>query len=93
MRDIFQEVLKCLTLISVPENVWKIDELVLDESKEVDFGRVGQNNWWNSEPLKSLDLSSNAISSISQEIKFLQCLVTLKVYKMLNILLNFPFML
>ncbi|XP_073949333.1 leucine-rich repeat-containing protein 40-like isoform X1 [Choristoneura fumiferana] len=65
---------------SVPENVWKIDELVLDESKEVDFGRAGQNNWWNSEPLKSLDLSSNAISYISRDVKFLQSLVTLKLH-------------
>lgn len=63
----------------VPENVWKINELVLDETKDVDFTRSNQNNWWNAEPLKMLDLSSNVIKTISPNIKLLQELVTLKV--------------
>lgn len=63
----------------MPENVWKINELVLDESKDVDFSRSNHNNWWNAEPLKMLDLSSNVIKTISPNIKFLQELVTLKV--------------
>lgn len=63
----------------VPENIWKINELVLDETKDVDFTRSNQNNWWNAEPLKMLDLSSNVIKTISPNIKLLQELVTLKV--------------
>lgn len=64
---------------SVPEKLWKIDELVLDETKEVDFTRSDQNNWWNSEPLKTLDLSSNVIKTISPNVRLVQQLVTLKV--------------
>ena len=63
----------------VPENVWKIDELVLEETKEVDFTRNDSNKWWTAEPLKTLDLSSNAIKVISGNVKFLQHLVNLKV--------------
>ncbi|KAG7306396.1 hypothetical protein JYU34_009026 [Plutella xylostella] len=65
---------------TVPENVWKIDELVLEEYKDVDFTRSDDHSWWNSEPLKTLDLSSNAISTISTNIKLLQELVTLKLH-------------
>ncbi|CAH0750193.1 unnamed protein product [Diatraea saccharalis] len=65
---------------TVPDNVWKIDELVLEETKEVDLSRSDIHNWWNSEPLKMLDLSSNAINNIPPQIKMLQCLVTLKLH-------------
>ncbi|KAL0880814.1 hypothetical protein ABMA27_001999 [Loxostege sticticalis] len=73
---------------TVPENVWKIDELVLEETKEVDFTRSDLNNWWNSEPLKMLDLSSNVIKTISPNIKLLQQLVTLKLHD--NALTSLP---
>ncbi|XP_059046590.1 leucine-rich repeat-containing protein 40-like isoform X3 [Achroia grisella] len=63
---------------SVPENVWKIDELVMEESKEVDFARSDLNNWWNAESLKMLDLSSNVVKTISPNVKLLQQLVTMK---------------
>ncbi|KAJ8721607.1 hypothetical protein PYW07_002382 [Mythimna separata] len=65
---------------SVPDNVWKIDELVLDDTKEVDFTRNDTNRWWTAEPLKTLDLSSNAIKVISGNVKFLQHLVNLKLH-------------
>ncbi|XP_072939325.1 leucine-rich repeat-containing protein 40-like isoform X1 [Epargyreus clarus] len=65
---------------TVPENVWKIDELVMDDTKEVDFAKSDHNNWWNSEPLKMLDLSSNAIASIPSNVKLLQQLVTFKLH-------------
>ncbi|XP_063822501.1 leucine-rich repeat-containing protein 40-like isoform X2 [Ostrinia nubilalis] len=65
---------------TVPDNVWKIDELVMEETKEVDFSRSELNNWWNSEPLKMLDLSSNVIKTISPNVKLLQQLVTLKLH-------------
>lgn len=68
-----------IDILTVPENVWKIDELVLDESKDVDFTRSDKNSWWNSEPLKTLDLGSNVINIISPKVKLLQELVTLKV--------------
>ncbi|XP_026752116.2 leucine-rich repeat-containing protein 40-like [Galleria mellonella] len=73
---------------TVPENVWKIDELVLEDSKEVDFARSDLNNWWNAEPLKMLDLSSNVIKSISPNVKLLPQLVTLKLHD--NALTNLP---
>lgn len=63
----------------VPDKVWKIEELVLNDTKEIDFGRSDTDNWWNVEPLKTLDLSSNSIKKISPDVKFLQHLVTLKV--------------
>lgn len=65
---------------TVPDNVWKIDELVLEESKEVDFSRTDLNNWWNSEPLKMLDLSSNVIKTISPNVKLLQHVITVKLH-------------
>ncbi|XP_075974548.1 leucine-rich repeat-containing protein 40-like [Anticarsia gemmatalis] len=65
---------------TVPENVWKIDELVMDDTKEVDFTRPNSNNWWNAEPLKTLDLSSNVIKVISPNVKYLQHLITLKLH-------------
>ncbi|CAB3223780.1 unnamed protein product [Arctia plantaginis] len=65
---------------TVPENVWKIDELVMDETKEVDFSRSNTNNWWNAEPLKTLDLGSNVIKVVSPNIKYLQHLITLKLH-------------
>ncbi|XP_026733281.1 leucine-rich repeat-containing protein 40-like isoform X1 [Trichoplusia ni] len=65
---------------TVPDNVWKIDDLVLDETKEVDFSRSDNNQWWNAEPLKTLDLSSNAIKVISPNVKFLQHIVNLKLH-------------
>ncbi|XP_059046589.1 leucine-rich repeat-containing protein 40-like isoform X2 [Achroia grisella] len=64
----------------VPENVWKIDELVMEESKEVDFARSDLNNWWNAESLKMLDLSSNVVKTISPNVKLLQQLVTMKLH-------------
>ncbi|XP_050346693.1 leucine-rich repeat-containing protein 40-like [Nymphalis io] len=73
---------------TVPENVWKINELVLDETKEVDFSRSDQNNWWNAEPLKMLDLSSNVIKTLSPDIKLLQELITLKLHD--NALIELP---
>lgn len=81
MHFFFQSSKLNYNIILVPENVWKINELVLEETKEVDFARSDQNNWWNSEPLKMLDLSSNVIKSLSPNIKLLQELVTLKVCK------------
>ncbi|KAH9635538.1 hypothetical protein HF086_003152 [Spodoptera exigua] len=65
---------------TVPDNVWKIDELILDESKDVDFSRSDSNKWWTAEPLKTLDLSSNVIKVISGNVKYLQHLVTLKLH-------------
>lgn len=65
---------------TVPENVWKIDELVMDDTKEIDFTKSNTNNWWNEEPLKTLDLSSNAIKVISPNIKYLQQLINLKLH-------------
>lgn len=65
--------------LTVPENVWKIDELVMDETKDVDFTRSDQQSWWNYEPLKTLDLSSNVIKIISPNVRLLQQLITLKV--------------
>ncbi|XP_068632359.1 leucine-rich repeat-containing protein 40-like [Battus philenor] len=73
---------------TVPENVWKIDELVLEETKDVDFSRTDNNNWWNAESLTTLDLSSNVIKTIPPDVKLLQQLVTLKLHD--NALINLP---
>ncbi|XP_047509093.1 leucine-rich repeat-containing protein 40-like [Pieris napi] len=73
---------------TVPENVWKIDELVMDDTREVDFARSDQSNWWNCEPLKMLDLSSNVVNTISPNVKLLQELVTLKLHD--NALTSLP---
>ncbi|XP_052739378.1 leucine-rich repeat-containing protein 40 isoform X1 [Bicyclus anynana] len=75
-------------LPQIPENVWKINELSLEDTKEVDFARSDHNNWWNSEPLNLLDLSSNVIGTLSPNIKLLQELVTLKLHD--NALTSLP---
>lgn len=77
----------------MPENVWKIDELVLDNTKEVDFTKPNSDNWWNAEPLKTLDLSSNVIKVISPNVKYLQHLITLKVSQRQDILHFLSYML
>lgn len=51
----------------------------MDDTKDVDFSRSPRDNWWNAEPLKMLDLSSNVIKIISPNIKLLSELITLKV--------------
>ncbi|OWR48298.1 leucine-rich repeat-containing protein 40-like [Danaus plexippus] len=65
---------------TVPENVWKVNDLVMDDTKDVDFSRSPRDNWWNAEPLKMLDLSSNVIKIISPNIKLLSELITLKLH-------------
>lgn len=65
---------------SVPENVWKIEEIVLEDQKDLDFNRSDTNNWWNCEPLRTLDLSSNVIKIIPSQIKQLFNLTSLKLH-------------
>ncbi|XP_066994565.2 leucine-rich repeat-containing protein 40 isoform X2 [Anabrus simplex] len=65
---------------TVPEKVWKLDEL--DESEvrllEVRLDSDGDcNRWWEHEALTLLDLSSNSLTRISPNVKNLHSLTTL----------------
>ncbi|XP_033226281.1 leucine-rich repeat-containing protein 40-like isoform X2 [Belonocnema kinseyi] len=59
-------------LVSVPNRVWTINELSKDElanlRREIDFNHK-KDCWWEQEPLKSLDLSSNCLIALSAQIK------------------------
>lgn len=68
--------------IAVPNRVWSINELSEDEVKdlhfELDYTHANE-RWWEHEPLKTLDLSSNSLTTIDPKIECLTQLTTLHV--------------
>ena len=69
-------------LFLVPNRVWTINELTKEELEElrteIDFNRK-KDSWWEQEPLKSLDLSSNSLISLDPQINNLLDLTFLDV--------------
>ena len=55
-------------LESVPESVWLLNVLTDDERSNPVFGS-SESNWWEQEDLRKLYLSSNKLTSISEDIK------------------------
>ncbi|XP_044743724.1 leucine-rich repeat-containing protein 40-like isoform X2 [Chrysoperla carnea] len=66
---------------SVPEKIWKIQELqVANTEDQYRFDRKQDLSWWNQTPVFHLDLSSNTISEISKDIQLLEDLVYLNLH-------------
>jgi len=74
------ELLFCL----VPGEIF-LDEVVEDENqqrqklKTPDFNQNNTETWWTREPLKTLDLSSNSLTTLPKEIETLDYLLVLNV--------------
>ncbi|XP_033338539.2 uncharacterized protein LOC117227426 isoform X1 [Megalopta genalis] len=69
-------------LYTVPSRVWHINALTREEVKQLhfEFDYVHENErWWEQEPLKTLDLSYNSLTTISSKIECLSELTTLLV--------------
>ncbi|KAL0281479.1 UNVERIFIED_CONTAM: hypothetical protein PYX00_002456 [Menopon gallinae] len=70
-------------LTCIPDDVFKLGE-VHSETKDVDLGEncdISSGKWWELEPLKYLDLSSNCISEIPKQINELDSLNTLNLHQ------------
>ena len=71
-------------MISVPPEIF-LDEIVEDENQQrqkvkvPDFNQNNNETWWSREPLRSLDLSSNSLTTIPNEIEALNYLLVLNV--------------
>ena len=69
----------------VPEEIF-LDEIVEDENQQrarvkvPDFSQNDNESWWNRESLKSLDLSSNSLTTLPNEIETLNYLLVLNVF-------------
>lgn len=68
----------------VPSEIF-LDELPEDENQQrqkakvPDFSQNNTETWWTREPLKTLDLSSNSLTTLPQEVETLNYLVVLNV--------------
>ncbi|XP_043465463.1 leucine-rich repeat-containing protein 40-like isoform X2 [Leptopilina heterotoma] len=78
-------------LAAVPEKLWTINELTKEEldklRKEIDFEQ-SKDCWWEQEPFRILDLSSNSLCSIDPRIKNLLDLTLLDLHD--NLLETLP---
>ncbi|KAJ8674117.1 hypothetical protein QAD02_005379 [Eretmocerus hayati] len=78
-------------LSNVPDRIWTINDLTEEEIKDLQIdlrNSDNQNKWWEYEPLKSLDLSSNSLTRISEKVKYLGDLVNLDLHD--NLLGSLP---
>lgn len=80
---------KKLLYVTVPDRVWSINDLTEEELNDLHFEldyEHKEERWWEQEPLKVLDLSSNSLTAISDKIQLLTELNTLDVraYKYLT---------
>ena len=81
----------------MPEEIF-LDEITEDENQQQskmkipDFNQNNTETWWNREPLKTLDLSSNALTILPKQLETLNYLIVLNVYNFpLICALVFPF--
>jgi len=80
----------------VPGEIF-LDEIVEDEnqqrqkSKVPDFNQNDTEVWWSREPLKTLDLSSNSLTTLPNQIETLNYLIVLNVYFFFFLLIDLFF--
>ncbi|XP_012217891.1 leucine-rich repeat-containing protein 40-like isoform X2 [Linepithema humile] len=75
----------------VPDRIWSINELTKEELHDLHFEldyEHKEERWWEQEPLKVLDLSSNNLTAISDKVQFLTELSTLDLHN--NLLEELP---
>lgn len=68
--------------ITVPDRIWSINDLTEEELRDLHFEldyEHKEERWWEQEPLKVLDLSSNSLTVIDDKIRFLTELSNLNV--------------
>ncbi|XP_029177180.1 leucine-rich repeat-containing protein 40-like [Nylanderia fulva] len=78
-------------LATVPDRVWTINELTEEELRDLHFEldyEHREERWWEQEPLKILDLSSNSLTVIDDKIQFLTELSNLNLHN--NLLEELP---
>ncbi|EFN72743.1 Leucine-rich repeat-containing protein 40 [Camponotus floridanus] len=78
-------------LSTVPDQVWNINELTEEELRDLHFEldyEHKEERWWEQEPLKTLDLSSNSLITIDDKIQFLTELSNLNLQN--NLLEELP---
>ncbi|EFN80907.1 Leucine-rich repeat-containing protein 40 [Harpegnathos saltator] len=78
-------------LSSVPDRVWSINELTEEELRNLHFEldyEHKEERWWEQEPLRALDLSSNSLTAIDNRMRFLTGLNTLDLHN--NVLEELP---
>jgi hypothetical protein len=69
-------------LFTVPDRIWTINELTEEELKNVQVdirNSDNQDKWWEYETLKLLDLSSNSLTKLSEDVKYLSDIINLDV--------------
>ncbi|CAF1119610.1 unnamed protein product [Adineta ricciae] len=72
-------------LTEVPREIFQ-DDIVEDENqqqpkaKTPDFSQSASEGWWTREPLKTLDLSSNSLATLPNEIELLDYLIVLNIH-------------
>ena len=67
------------SLSEVPEKVWRINEPPADEAGACSFEAQGDKRWWDQTELTRLNLSSNELVTLSEELKLLSALQALDV--------------
>ncbi|XP_015589721.1 leucine-rich repeat-containing protein 40 isoform X1 [Cephus cinctus] len=78
-------------LSTVPNRVWSINELTPEEIRQLDVGlefNDDKEKWWEQEPLKILDLSSNSLTELDPKVEFLSELSILDLHD--NIMETLP---
>ncbi|XP_011498579.1 PREDICTED: leucine-rich repeat-containing protein 40-like [Ceratosolen solmsi marchali] len=78
-------------LTSVPDRIWTINELTEEELRNVQVDIRNSDNqakWWEYETLKSLDLSSNSLAKLSEDVKYLADIINLDIHD--NLLETIP---
>lgn len=68
--------------IAVPDRVWSINDLMEEELRDLHFEldyEHKEERWWEQEPLRVLDLSSNSLTVIDDKIRLLTELNNLNV--------------
>ncbi|XP_070511953.1 leucine-rich repeat-containing protein 40 isoform X2 [Cardiocondyla obscurior] len=70
-------------MCKVPDRIWSINELTEEELRDLHFEldyEPEEERWWEQEPLKTLNLSFNSLTVISEKIQFLTELSTLELH-------------
>ncbi|KAM0729669.1 Leucine-rich repeat-containing protein 40 [Formica fusca] len=78
-------------LSTVPDRIWSINDLTEEELRDLHFEldyEHKEERWWEQEPLKVLDLSSNSLTVIDDKIRFLTELSNLNLHN--NLLEELP---
>lgn len=79
-----------MCVYSVPERVWRVNEVGDEEARRLtmEMDGSGEDRWWEQKPLTKLLLSSNQLTELSEDVQLLSQLKTLEVN---NVITNIMF--